>query len=100
MSELFVILSMLVIGGSMSVSGTFFGMLLVTAMRYGLRQLEPVMTGMGIEMTGTTEIILSVLMILFLIWRANGLSGGRELSLKGLFRKKAKENVLNTEAEA
>ncbi len=88
MSELFVILSMLVIGGSMSVSGSFFGFLVVTAVRYGLRQLEPVLTGMGIEMTGTTEIILSILMILFLIWKANGISGGRELTLRWLLRKK------------
>ena len=84
--ELFVIMSMLVIGGSMSVSGSFFGLILVTAGRYGLRQLEPFMKSKGIEMTGTTEIILSVLMILFLAWKANGLSGGRELKLDWFFK--------------
>jgi branched-chain amino acid transport system permease protein len=92
--ELFVILSMLVIGGSMSVSGSFFGLILVTAMRYGLRQLEPFAKSHGIDMTGTAEIILSILMILFLVWKANGLSGGRELSLDWLLKKEKRDELL------
>ncbi|MCL2819162.1 MAG: branched-chain amino acid ABC transporter permease [Actinomycetia bacterium] len=81
MGEFFVILSMIVIGGPMSVSGVFFGLILVAAGRYGLRQFEPFMTSYGFNMTGTTEILLSILMILFLFWKASGISGGQELSL-------------------
>jgi len=90
----FVILSMLVIGGSMSVSGSFFGLILVTAMRYGLRQFEPFAKSHGIDMTGTAEIILSILMILFLIWKANGISGGREISLDFLLDKEKRKKLL------
>ncbi|MCL2491821.1 MAG: branched-chain amino acid ABC transporter permease [Coriobacteriia bacterium] len=82
MAEFFVILSMIVIGGPMSVSGVFFGLILVAAGRYGLRQFEPFMTGYGFNMTGTTEIILSILMILFLIWKPYGISGGKEFGLE------------------
>lgn len=80
MSELFLVLSMLVIGGSMSVSGAFFGTFLVTLVRQGLRQLEPLLAKGGIEASGTTEIVVAIMMIVFLIWRANGITGGGELS--------------------
>ena len=75
MNELFTLLSMLVIGGSMSVSGAFFGTLLVTLARQGLRQFELFLTRSGFEASGTTEIVVAVLMVVFLIWRANGITG-------------------------
>jgi len=88
-SELFVILSMVVIGGPMSVSGSYFGTILVAAGRYGLRQFEALMkANHGFDMTGTTEIILSFLMIGFLIWKANGISEGHELNLASIFKRK------------
>lgn len=86
MTELFLLLSMLVIGGSMSVTGAFFGTLLVTLARQGLRQVELFLTRSGFEASGSTEIVLAVLMIAFLIWRANGISGGRELSWMSIKR--------------
>ncbi len=93
MSELFMLLSMLVIGGSMSVSGAFFGTFLVTLVRQALRQVELLLTRGGLEVSGATEIVVAVMMIVFLIWRADGITGGRELSwisIKnklGLFKK-------------
>ncbi len=87
LSELFVLLSMLVIGGSMSVSGAFFGTLLVTLARQALRQLEAILTKGGIEVSGSTEIVVAIMMIVFLIWRANGITGGRELSLEAIGRR-------------
>lgn len=80
MTQLFVLLSMLVIGGSMSVTGAFFGTLLVTLVRQGLRQVELFLTRSGFEASGSGEIVVALLMIVFLIWQANGISGGRELS--------------------
>ena len=80
MSLLFLLLSMLVIGGSMSVSGAFFGTFLLTLVRQILRQLEMILTINGFEVSGTTDIVIAVLMIVFLIWRAQGITGGGELS--------------------
>lgn len=91
LTQLFVVLSMLVIGGSMSVSGAFFGTLIVTLARQGLSQVELGLTRSGFEAYGMTEIVVAILMIIFLIWRPNGLTGGYELnlnSLKRLFKKK------------
>jgi len=87
MGELFLLLSMLVIGGTMSVSGAFFGTLLVTLVRQGLRQFELVLTRGGFEASGMTEVVLAVLMIAFLVWRASGITGGGELSWASIKRK-------------
>ncbi|MDR1774845.1 MAG: branched-chain amino acid ABC transporter permease [Actinomycetes bacterium] len=84
MSQLFQIMSMVVIGGSMSVSGAFFGTVLVTLADQGLRQFEFFLTQQGANAYGITEIVLAILMILFLILRPGGIAGGRELSLAGL----------------
>ena len=87
MGELFVLLTMAVIGGSMSVSGAFFGTILVTLSQQGLRQLEMLLSRNGIEASGSTEIILGILMIGFLMLMPNGVSGGQELSLASLRRR-------------
>ncbi len=70
----------------MSVSGAFFGMLLVTLVRQGLRQAELRLTMGGFEASGSAEIVVAVMMIAFLIWRANGVTGGGELSWMSLKR--------------
>ena len=87
MGELFLLLSMLVIGGSISVSGAFFGTILVTLVRQALRQMELLLTRNGIEASGSTEIVVAIMMIVFLIWRADGITGGGELSLTSIKRK-------------
>ena len=87
LGNLFVVLSMLVIGGTMSVSGAFMGTLLVTLVQQALRQGELFMTSRGFEASGSTDIVLAVLMIVFLIWRANGLTGGGELSWDSIKRR-------------
>lgn len=81
MSLLFTLLSMLVVGGSMSVSGAFFGTVILTLVKQGLRQVEPLLTRSGIEASGSAEIIVAVLMIVFLIWQPDGIMGRKELSL-------------------
>lgn len=86
MAELFLILSMVIVGGSMSVSGVFFGAVLITAGRQGLRQVEHALTQQGLEAYGITEIVLAILMIGFLVWRPAGVSGGWELSVASVRR--------------
>lgn len=87
MNELFLLLSMLVIGGSMSVSGAFFGVLLVTLLRQGLRQFELFLNRSGFEASGSAEIVVAVILIVFLVWQANGITGGRELSWLSIKRR-------------
>ncbi|NMA00389.1 MAG: branched-chain amino acid ABC transporter permease [Clostridiaceae bacterium] len=93
LSQLFVVLSMLVIGGSMSVSGAFFGTLIVTLARQGLSQVELGLTRSGFEAYGMTEIVVAILMIIFLVWRPNGLTGGRELNLNSFKRMAGKKKI-------
>ncbi|HHV65922.1 MAG TPA: branched-chain amino acid ABC transporter permease [Peptococcaceae bacterium] len=86
LNELFLLLSMLVIGGSMSVSGAFFGTLLVTLLRQGLRQVELFLYKTGFEASGSAEIVVAIILIAFLIWRPNGITGGRELTWQSIKR--------------
>lgn len=94
MSLLFTLLSMVVVGGSMSVSGAFFGTLILTLVKQGLRQVEPLLTQRGIEASGSAEIVVAVLMIVFLIWRPDGIMGRCELSLYGIKRAFSKRKLI------
>lgn len=92
-TEMFVLISMLVIGGSKSVTGAVLGTILITALRQGLRQVENQFGFAGIEVYGLTEISLSIIMVMILIWMPSGLSKGREMtwaSFAKVFRRKAK----------
>jgi branched-chain amino acid transport system permease protein len=82
MSELFLVLSMVIIGGSMSVTGAFFGAILITVFRQGLRQVEAGLTNSGWDVSGITEIILAVLMIAFLVWRPHGIAASWEVRIR------------------
>ncbi|MDR1825052.1 MAG: branched-chain amino acid ABC transporter permease [Bifidobacteriaceae bacterium] len=79
LAELFLVLSMVIIGGSMSVTGAFAGCILITIARQGLRQGEANLTNSGFDVSGMTEIVLAVLMILFLMLRPNGIAAGWEV---------------------
>ena len=100
MNQVFVLLTMVVIGGSMSVSGAFFGTVLVTLAQQGLRQLEAYLTSIHVDASGTTEIALGILMILFLMIVPNGITGGRELNLsfKRRFARKREATSDNKES--
>lgn len=96
LAELFLVLTMLIVGGSLSVTGGFFGAVIVTVTRQVLRQVEGGLTQSGVEASGMTEIVLAFLMILFLAWRPRGVSGGWELSLDSIlrpFRKQARSSA-------
>jgi branched-chain amino acid transport system permease protein len=80
----FITIAMLVVGGMSSLTGAVTGVIVVTAIIELLRFLER-----GVALGGTTlslpqgsqEIGLGIVMALILIYRPNGVSGGRELSL-------------------
>jgi branched-chain amino acid transport system permease protein len=82
LTETFVILAMLVVGGPNSVSGAVAGTVLVTAVREGLRAVE---NGVNISqllpesLVGFTEVMLAIALILILIFRPSGILAGREL---------------------
>jgi branched-chain amino acid transport system permease protein len=80
----FLTLAMLVIGGLTSLWGAVVGALVVSALDSFLIEAEQ---GVGIGFTldlpaGTRLILLGAIMALMLILRPNGLTGGREFSLR------------------
>ncbi len=89
-SQTFLIVAMLIIGGMGSVSGAVVGAVLVSLSSEGLRRLEIWLnehradqTVLGqlipIELRGFAEIIIAIAMILVLIKRPAGITGGREI---------------------
>jgi branched-chain amino acid transport system permease protein len=97
LTETFVVLAMLVIGGPYSVSGAVVGTLVVTAAREGLRGIENYMNIIHIVPQGVfgfTEVVLSIVLIVILIYRPFGIMGSRELYWPQLrrFRRTADES--------
>ncbi len=89
-SQTFLIVAMLIIGGMGSVSGAVVGAVLVSLSSEALRRLEVFLnqqrtdaTALGqvipIELRGFAEIIIAIAMILVLIKRPAGITGGREI---------------------
>lgn len=82
LTETFVILAMLVIGGPYSVSGAVVGTLVVTTARELLRAIENYVNILQIfpdGFFGFTEVVLAIVLIVILIYRPTGILGGREL---------------------
>ena len=83
LTETFVILAMLVIGGPYSVSGAVVGTLVVTAAREVLRAIENYVNILNVfpeGFFGFTEVVLAIVLILILVYRPAGIMGGRELT--------------------
>lgn len=89
--ETFLIVAMLIIGGPRSVSGAVIGAIAVALTSEELRQVENWVniqrstgTAFGklipFELVGFTEIVVAVAMIVVLIVRPSGLTGGREIA--------------------
>jgi len=80
--ETFNILAMLVVGGTMGISGAVVGSLVVTIAREGMRAIE---NGINLynlvpfDVVGLTEVFLATVLIISLILRPEGIMGGREL---------------------
>ncbi len=88
-TEIFVLLTMLVIGGEGSISGAFVGTAIITVLRELLRQVESLInnSGVSLDVYGLTQVSMAILMIVILIWRPTGIIGGQELRWP-LFKKK------------
>jgi branched-chain amino acid transport system permease protein len=90
LTETFVVLAMLVIGGPYSVSGAVVGTLVVTAVRELLRGIENQVNILQIfpeGFFGFTEVVLAIVLILILIYRPTGIMGSREVHWPGRGRK-------------
>jgi branched-chain amino acid transport system permease protein len=82
LKETFVILGMLVIGGTYTVTGAVLGAIAVSLAFESLRALENTINMAQIfpkQLVGMTEIILAIAMIAFLILKPGGLSGSIEI---------------------
>ena len=78
----FKVITMLVVGGMGSVSGSIIGTTLVVGLAEVLRRIED-----PSQLYGMSGIILAVLFILIIIFRREGLLGQREIALDRLFMK-------------
>lgn len=83
--ETFSVITMLVIGGMGSVSGSVIGTVLITVLSEILRNAERGLTFGPIQipaMYGTSQILIAVIFILVIVFRPNGLMGGREINFE------------------
>ena len=81
LTETFVVLAMLVIGGPSSVTGAVVGTLVVTAAREILRAIENYINILQVfpeGFFGFTEVVLAIVLILILVFRPIGIMGSRE----------------------
>jgi branched-chain amino acid transport system permease protein len=82
LKETFVVLGMLVIGGSTTVTGAVIGTLIVTIAFEALRTVESVINRSGIasdQVVGLTELVLAAAMIAVLSLRPGGMFPAREI---------------------
>ena len=97
-SQTFLIVAMLIIGGVGSVSGAVTGAVVVALSSEALRRLEGWLntqradgTGIGpfipIELRGFAEIVIAIAIILVLILRPSGIMGGQEIGTRRSWRK-------------
>jgi branched-chain amino acid transport system permease protein len=97
-TQTFLIVAMLIIGGAGSVSGAVTGAVVVSLSSEALRRLEGWLntqrtdqTTLGqlipIELRGFAEIVIAIAMILVLILRPSGIMGGREIGWRRLKRR-------------
>ena len=98
LTETFVILAMLVIGGPATVSGAVIGTLLVTVIYQSLRWVENTLNIHQVfsgNVAGLTDTGLALILIAVLILRPGGFLERRELSLGGwLTRKRSADSPL------
>lgn len=90
LSQTFLVVAMLIIGGTGSVSGAVIGAIAVALTSEGLRRSENWMNDqraddtwfgnlLPFQLVGFTEIVLAIAIVLVLIVRPAGITGGREI---------------------
>ena len=100
LTETFVVLAMLVIGGPETVTGAVVGTLLVTLVYQSLRWVENTINInqlFGGNIAGLTDTALSILLILMLIWRPAGLIARHEVNRSWLTRRQRPQSQAKTE---
>lgn len=86
LTETFVALTMLIVGGPRTVSGAVVGTVVVTALFQGLRTFENELNLRHVfdfQVVGLTEIVLAVVLIIVLALRPGGLIEEREILSRG-----------------
>ncbi len=89
-TQAFSIITMLVIGGLGSVSGSVVGVLLVTLLSELLRNAE---RGFDLgtlhlpPIYGASQVLMSILFVLVIVFKPAGLMGGKELDLRAVFHR-------------
>jgi branched-chain amino acid transport system permease protein len=78
----FRVITMMVVGGLGSVSGSVIGPVLITAVSEGLRRLEDVTL-----LYGVSQIVLAVLFIIIIVFRPGGLMGDREINFGAVWQR-------------
>ncbi|MCC6613186.1 MAG: branched-chain amino acid ABC transporter permease [Anaerolineae bacterium] len=78
----FRVITMLVVGGMGSVTGSVVGPAVITAIAEALRRLEDVTL-----LYGVSQIVLAVLFIVIIVFRPGGLMGEREINFAGLWQR-------------
>lgn len=81
LTQTFLIISMFIIGGTKSVTGAVVGTLAVTLVFEGSRSIENMVNLnqlLSFSLSGMTEIVLSVAILLILVFRPAGITGGQE----------------------
>jgi branched-chain amino acid transport system permease protein len=79
----FRVVTMLVVGGMGSVSGSVLGAVLVVGLAEALRRIED-----STQLFGMSQVVLALIFIFIIIFRREGLLGQREIDLGGLFARK------------
>jgi branched-chain amino acid transport system permease protein len=87
--QAFNVITMLVIGGLGSVSGSVIGVFMITVFSELLRNAERGFDLGALHVPpiyGASQILMAVLFVLVIVYRPAGLLGGREIELRGLLR--------------
>lgn len=82
----FLLVLMLIVGGQTSLSGAVLGCLFVSVIRESLRQVEAGVHAGPVYLNGPTglaEVGLAIILVLLLILRPSGITGGREVRVPG-----------------
>ncbi len=89
-TQAFSVITMLVIGGLGSVSGSVIGVVLITVLSELLRNAERGFDLGAIHLPpiyGASQILMAVLFVIVIVYRPAGLLGGREIDVKGILRR-------------
>lgn len=85
----FNVIVMLVVGGMGSISGSVIGAIVMTLVPEVLRRVETELAIGGTPLYGLSQIVVAIAIILIMIFRRQGLLGGRELQLPRIFKSPA-----------